>query len=646
MRFPQSFIEDLKRQADIVRVISDYVQLKKKGANWMACCPFHGEKTPSFSVNPAKGFFKCFGCSKGGDAVTFVMEMERLSFPEAVKLVAEKSGVPLPEMESDGKSDEQRRADEARRQATESVLELNTLALEWWEAQLQAETPEARAAREYVAKRGISDETRAVFRLGFAPDRWDGLLNHLKSRGASEKQIETSGLVVKKDTGGVYDRFRGRLIFPVLDVRGRAVAFGGRTMTPDGEPKYLNSPETPAYTKGRHLYGLHQAIAEIKKRRFVILVEGYLDLVIPYQYGVRNVVASLGTALTEAQAKLLGRFARKIVVNYDGDKAGRAAARRATEVLLTEDFETKVLVLPDNADPDEFIQTRGVEEYQRRRGEAVSFIQFVLDEALRERNLGNAAEKDAAVAEVLPFVRAVKSSIQRQAAFDEAMVRLMVDPASRAELAKTVSANAQRAVNVSHGNRTPYGEAPQQQQPPRGRPASSRVEREQPTHAEQQLLEILLNDAELCREFLPHIDEADFAGLPTEMIFRRMKEAVALGTEFDLSALAEELPDDSRLHDFIALLMMSELPPELERAEGEADDALRANAESCLSAMRLMSVDKRLRRLVAEIAAAERAGDTESLQRLTMENLELTRRRTALLPQASDYAYTNTSNTR
>jgi len=632
MRFPQTFIEDLKRQADIVRVISDYVQLKKKGANWMACCPFHGEKTPSFSVNPAKGFFKCFGCGKGGDSVTFVMEMERVSFPEAVKLVAEKSGVLLPEMESDGKSDEQRRADEARRQAMESVLELNAFALEWWEEQLQAQTPEARAAREYVAKRGISDETRAVFRIGFAPDRWDGLLNHLKSREATEKQIEASGLVVKKDTGGVYDRFRGRLIFPVLDVRGRAVAFGGRTMTPDGEPKYLNSPETPAYTKGRHLYGLHQAVGEIKKRRFVILVEGYLDLVIPYQYGVRNVVASLGTALTEAQAKLLGRFARKIVVNYDGDKAGRAAARRATEVLLTEDFETKVLVLPDNADPDEFIQTRGVEEYQRRRGEAVSFIQFVLDEALRERNLGNAAEKDAAVAEVLPFVRAVKSSIQRQAAFDEAMVRLMVDPASRAELAKTVSANAQRALTASHGNRTSYGDAhQQQQQPPRGRPASSRADREQPSVAEQQLLEILLNDAELCNNFVARIEDADFAGMPTESIFRRMKESVAVDTEFDLSALAEELPDDSPLSDFIALLTMSALPPELERAEGEADDALLAKAESCLSAMRLMSVDKRLRRLVAEIAAAERAGDTESLQRLTMENLELTRRRTALL---------------
>jgi DNA primase len=647
MRFPQTFIEDLKRQADIVRVISDYVQLKKKGANWMACCPFHGEKTPSFSVNPTKGFFKCFGCSKGGDAVTFVMEMERLSFPEAVKLVAEKSGVPLPEMETDGKSDEQRRADEERRRTTESVLELNAFALEWWEEQLQAETAEARAAREYVARRGISDETRAVFRLGFAPDRWDGLLNHLKSRGASEKQIETSGLVVKKDTGGVYDRFRGRLIFPVLDVRGRAVAFGGRTMTPDGEPKYLNSPETPAYTKGRHLYGLHQAVGEIKKRRFVILVEGYLDLVIPYQYGVRNVVASLGTALTEAQAKLLGRFARKIVVNYDGDKAGRAAARRATEVLLTEDFETKVLVLPDNADPDEFIQTRGVEEYQRRRGEAVSFIQFVLDEALRERNLGNAAEKDAAVAEVLPFVRAVKSSIQRQAAFDEAMVRLMVDPASRAELAKTVSANAQRAV-ASFGNRMSHGDASsqQQQQRPQGRPASSRADREQPTPAEQQLLEILINDAELSNSFAARIENEDFAGMPTELIFRRMKESVAQGTDFDLSALTEELPDDSPLNDFIALLMISELPPELERAAGEADDAILARAESCLSAMRLMSVDKRLRRLVAEIAAAERAGNTESLQRLTMENLELTRRRTALLPQASDYAYTNTSNTR
>ncbi len=625
-----------------MRVISDYVQLKKKGANWMACCPFHGEKTPSFSVNPAKDIFYCFGCQKGGSVFTFVMEMERISFPEAVKLVAEKSGVPLPVMETDGKSDAQRRADEERQRTAERVLELNAIALEWWEEQLKGETPEARQAREYVKKRGIADETRAAFRIGFAPDRWDGLLNHLKSRDVTEKDLEASGLVKKKENGSeFYDRFRGRLIFPVLDVRGRAVAFGGRTMSPEGEPKYLNSPETAAYTKGRHLYGLHQAAAEIKRRKFVILVEGYLDLVIPYQYGVRNVVASLGTALTEAQAKLLGRFARKIVVNYDGDKAGRAAARRATEALLTEDFEVKALVLPDNADPDEFIQTRGVEEYQRRRGEAVPFIQFILDEALRERNLGNPADQRAAVEEALPFVRGIKSATERRAAFDEVMVRLAIPPTSseRAEYAKRVAASAAKAI-ATHGNTTAAGQQSQTSN------VTSRIEREQPTVAEQQLLEILIHDAGLRREFIAHIAETDFAGMPTGLIFRRLKEAEANGAEFDLSALAEELPDESPLRDFTALLMMSELPPELERAAGEASDALWAKAESCLMAMRLMSVDKRLRTLVAEIAAAERANDMERLSRLTMENMELTRKRSTLLPRATGYAYSNTTNTR
>jgi DNA primase len=250
MRFPQTFIDDLRRQADIVRVIQDYVSLKKKGANWMACCPFHQEKTPSFSVNPAKDIFYCFGCQKGGSVFSFVMEIERVSFPEAVKIIAEKTNVPLPAMEEDKRF-------EARRREADEVIELNSWALAWWEAQLEQGGTEARAAREYTAGRGITDEIRKAFRLGYAPDSWDGLSSHLKQHGASITQIERSGLVVKKDAGGFYDRFRGRVIFPVLDAQGRAVAFGGRTMSPEGEPKYLNSPETAAYTKGRHLYGLH-----------------------------------------------------------------------------------------------------------------------------------------------------------------------------------------------------------------------------------------------------------------------------------------------------------------------------------------------------------------------------------------------------
>ncbi|HYP54454.1 MAG TPA: CHC2 zinc finger domain-containing protein, partial [Pyrinomonadaceae bacterium] len=210
MRFPQTFIDDLRRQTDIVRVVSDYVSVKKKGTNWMACCPFHQEKTPSFSVNPSKDIFYCFGCQKGGSVFTFVMEMERVSFPEAVRIVAEKAGVPMPAMEEDKKF-------EARRRDADEVIQLNSWALEWWEAQLQENNPEARAAREYLEGRTVTDETRQTFRLGFATNSWEGLGAHLKARGASAGQIERSGLVVKKDAGGFYDRFRGRVIFPVLD---------------------------------------------------------------------------------------------------------------------------------------------------------------------------------------------------------------------------------------------------------------------------------------------------------------------------------------------------------------------------------------------------------------------------------------------
>src|SRR2546423_3876840 len=395
MRYPQTFIDDLRRQADIVRVVGDYVTLKKKGANWMACCPFHQEKTPSFSVNPSKNIFYCFGCGKGGSVFNFVMELEGVSFPESVRVVAEKAGVALPVMVDDKKF-------EARRKDADEVIELNGWALEFWERQLAEENAEARAAREYVEGRGISEETRRAFRLGFAPNSWDALGRYLKPQGATIGQIERSGLVVKKDAGGYYDRFRGRLIFPVMDAQGRPVAFGARAMRAGDEPKYLNSPETAAYTKGRHLFGLNASRDEIRRKKFAILVEGYLDLIIPFQHGVRNVVASLGTALTAEQSKLLGRFARKVVVHYDGDRAGVNAAKRAIEGLFPEGFQVKVLVLPDGADPDEFVRARGVEEYNQKRGQAVPHIQFVLEKALGGRNLRDPPLQAGAGREALP----------------------------------------------------------------------------------------------------------------------------------------------------------------------------------------------------------------------------------------------------
>jgi DNA primase len=604
MRFPQTFIDDLRRQADIVRVIQDYISLKKKGANWMACCPFHQEKSPSFSVNPAKDIFYCFGCGKGGSIFSFVMEMERVSFPEAVRIVAEKSNVPLPQMVDDQRF-------EARRKEADEVIELNSWALEWWEAQLEEGNEEARRARGYIEGREISPETRKIFRLGFAPDSWDGLLSYLKRRGASDPQLERSGLVVKKDSGGFYDRFRGRLIFPVMDAQGRAVAFGGRIMSA-GEPKYLNSPETAAYTKGRHLFGLNLTRDEMRRKKFAILVEGYLDLIIPFQHGVKNGVASLGTALTPEQAKLLGRFARKVVVNYDGDKAGVQAAKRAIETLLAEDFEVKVLVLPDNADPDEFIKRNGVEAYQERRGKALPHIQFVLDQAVRDRNLRRPAEKAAAVEEVLPYVRAVRNTIQRREYFDLVMNELRVEEQSlRQELWQAVRATTAGASSAETSVRQKM----------------ARASGAQPTIAEQKLLELLVHDEDLRHLILPRMEPADYEELPTAAVFRALIEIEAAGGPVDFASLNAKTEDDPIASDLVPLLLMGES----ERAEGEAVDDSLVVAESCFLTLRGMMIDRRLNELRMEAAEAEGAGDTERHNRLTLEYLEWSKKQRALL---------------
>ena len=603
MRYPQTFIEDLRRQADIVRVIQDYVPLKKKGANWMACCPFHKEKTPSFSVSPTKEIFYCFGCHKGGSVFNFVMEVESVPFPEAIKIVAEKSGVPLPRLVDDSRF-------EAKRQEADEVVELNKWALEWWEQQLNSGGPETRFVREYLAKREITDETRKTFRLGYSPDSWEALSSYLRQKGALQTQIDRSGLVVKKDDGGSYDRFRGRLMIPVMDVQGRPIAFGGRTLKADDEVKYINSPETAAYVKGRNLFGLNLTKDEIRRQGFAILVEGFLDLIIPFQFGIRNVVASLGTALTTDQAKLLGRFARRIVVNYDGDRAGVQAAKRAIEILLPEDLEVKVLVLPNKSDPDEFIRQQGVSEYQRLRGDAQPHIQFVIDQAVAGRNLHRPAEKAEAVDEVLPYVRAVRNRVQKRDYFDIAVDSLRIeDAALKRELWHLVRSDARP------------GDLKQK--------IRSGTELK-PTVAEQRLLELLFADDGLRASILPQLSDEIIADLPTERIFQALSEAQRTGAELDYSYLSQKTEGDPIAAEMIPLLLMGDslLPEE------HNNDGRKFIAERCIQALRLMRVDRRIAEIKTELVAAERNGDEGRLAQLVMEQLDLTRQRTALLPQA------------
>jgi DNA primase len=594
VRFPQTFIDDLKRQADIVRIVQDYVTLKKTGANWSARCPFHKETKPSFSVNPSKEIFYCFGCQKGGSVFNFIMEIERVTFPEAIKIVAEKSGVPLPRMIDDGRF-------EARKRESDQVIELNQWALAWWQDQLQNQA--ALSVREYLKQRGITEETSQAFKLGFAPDSWEALSTHLRQKGATQEQLENSGLVVKKDDGGSYDRFRGRLIFPVFDAQGKPIAFGGRTLDPEGEPKYLNSPETPAYTKGRHLYGLHLTRDDIRRQGFAILVEGYLDLIVPYQFGVRNVVASLGTALTPEQVKLIGRFAPKVVVNYDGDRAGVQAAKRAIETILAEDIEVKVLVLPENADPDDFIRKHGVTEYQQRRGAAQPHIQFVIDQAVRDRNLQSPADKAAAVEEMLPFVRAVRNRIQKREYFDIAMDSLRVQKDQRRELWQQVRGAASSDAGVVQKVIARHA---------------------QPTVAEEKLLGLLLASDELRNIILARLDGADYDGLATADIFRALTALGKEDKEISFDSLSEATADNSTAAEFLPRLMMNET--------AESFDESLADANSCLDALRLMKLDREIDELSAQIAEADRAGENEERDRLAMKKLALSKQRSTFLP--------------
>ncbi len=597
MRYPQTFIDDLKRQADIVRVVQDYVQLKKKGANWMACCPFHKEKTPSFSVSPAKEIFYCFGCHKGGSVFNFVMEIERVAFPEAIKIVADKVGMPLPKMVDDGRF-------EVRRQEADQVIQLNSWAMEWWQQQLTSSN-EGRIAREYLRQREITEETQKAFRLGYAPDSWEALSNYLRNKGATQDHIDRSGLVVKKDEGGSYDRFRGRLMFPVLDVQGRPIAFGGRTLKGE-DAKYINSPETAAYVKGRNLFGLNLTRDEIRRQEFAILVEGFLDLIVPYQFGVRNVVASLGTALTPDQVKLLSRFARKVVVNYDGDRAGVQAAKKSIEILLAEDLEVKVLVLPDNADPDEYIRKFGVTEYQRQRAQAQPHIQFVIESALRDRNLHRPAEKAEAVEEVLPYIRAVNSRIQKREYFDMAMDALGIDrenvntSAWRRELWQTVRDNR----NI------------------RPTAVQALTRRSDATAAEQRLLGLLFADANLRREVLPMLREEDYEDLATAPLFKALLELEREGVEIDFDSLTSKIDDDESAAKMIPMVLMnSSLHSSNEHYV----------AAECVATFRLMKIEQRIEELRRELAIAEREQDDDKVSRLSAEQIQLSSLRQGML---------------
>ena len=400
VRYSDELIEEVSRSNDIVDVISQYVQLKRKGRNYFGVCPFHNEKSPSFSVSPDRQIFKCFGCGVGGTAYTFLMKIEGISFKEAVEQLAERANIQLPKLESN--------ADTAKEELKEKVLKINEFTAEYYHQNLYK--PTAKIAQEYVKKRKMNRETLESYRIGFS-GKYDELYKALKNQGFGDKEILESNLVRKNDKGRYYDFYQERLMIPICDVRGKVIAFGGRALG-DENPKYMNSPDTIVYNKGRHLFGLNLAKKDCKKR--LLIVEGYMDVISLHQRGITNVVGSLGTALTEQQGWLLRKSTEQIILGFDADNAGQTAVARSMEILQKMGCDMRVLQIEGAKDPDEFIVKFGEGRFKLAVDNAISIVEFKVKNLKKELNLENTGDKIKFLNETAKILSKVENTIERE----------------------------------------------------------------------------------------------------------------------------------------------------------------------------------------------------------------------------------------
>jgi DNA primase len=549
-----SLAEKVKQQADIVRVIGDYVQLKKAGQNFRGLCPFHSEKTPSFNVHPTKQIFHCFGCGKGGDVFSFVMEMEKVEFRDALKIVAEKCGISLPR--SKERSPEERRENQQR----SMLVEIHREAQSWLVKQLEG-TLEGKAARAYLEDRGLDRDTIARFGIGYAPSGGDLLLRHLKPK-YPEKTLVESGLISRDPSGRLFDRFRRRITFPISNESSRIVAFGARALG-DDQPKYLNSPETPIYSKSNVLYHLDRAKEALRRQDFAVLVEGYMDAISVARAGISNVVASCGTALAESQIKLLGRFTKRVVVNYDPDTAGQAATERSLSSLLENDFEVRVLNLPaigdKKADPDLFIREKGADAYRDQLKSAPPYVDYLITRA-RQMDLTTGEGKRRAVNFLLPYVQRIPNSILRSEWATRIAQQLRLDePVLRAALSK---AAAERRSEVKL-------------QPELVRSAAK--------PAERRLIRMLAEAEGFRSELAQHLQASQLHhGLETEKIFAALIASTVSGNPFHASEIGATLEDRER-RLFFEILFEDSHEPSWDEAQSCLDTLARKQLERELS---------------------------------------------------------------
>ena len=578
------FAQHVKSSVDIVRVVGEYVRLRKQGANrHVGLCPFHTEKTPSFSVHEVLQIYKCFGCGKGGDVFNFLMESQGLTFYEALKTLAEQHGIPLPRRQQGDVAD----ADSRRRAALYRIHEIAAL---FFRERLQA--AEGSRARDYLVRRGIDEETASRFDLGFAPAQGQGLLSILEREGISQDYWEASGLILKRQDGtGFYDRFRDRLTFPIAGESGRIIAFGGRRLSDEQQPKYLNSPETPIYTKSAVLYNLHRAKKSMREQNRAVLVEGYTDVIGLARAGISAVVASCGTSLTTQHVRTLRRQVDRVVVNFDPDQAGQNATERSIQLLLQEGLQVRALTLPEGLDPDEFCERHGADRYGELLDKAPDYFLWLADRARSQFDVRSPEGRVAAFRFLIPSINLLPDKIQRAAKANELADHLRVDRGLVLEQLRRAAVDRRAPPPVSSSG-----------------PGDASV-------GEKLLLRLLTESEEARQEMLASVVEiAVRESLPTAAILEAVVAVASSGERFQYAAVEGRLGEKDQ--EFLSRIIF-----ETDSTPCSLDDGRQVYA-----ALRKRGWEREYRSVRHQIAQAEKSGDRRAAIELLRTKTELERR--------------------
>lgn len=564
-------IDQIKQASNIVEIATQYTNIIKRGKNFIGLCPFHSEKTPSFTVDIERQLYHCFGCGAGGDIFTLVMEKENLSFPEALRHLADKYNIKLPD---------QKKLSPQFTQLKEDIGRINELTLGFFRKNL-FKTQEGQQALDYLHKRNISDEVTQKLKIGYALNSWDSLINYFREKKVSPSLLEKSGLALRRQNKeGFYDRFRGRVIFPIFTDTGTVVAFGGRTLF-DAEPKYLNSPDTPKYTKGKLLYGLNICKEEIRKKEEIILVEGYTDFMSLYQFGITNCAASLGTSLTADQVSIAHRFAPVITTCFDGDIAGRKAALRAISHCFEKSIQIRIMMLPKGSDPDSFIQEHGADEFDALRIKSMPALKYLFEFNTHKKDMTSPEIKTQVIRTIYSEVEKIADPILKSHYIKELSEYLFIDE-------KIIRSIAHQKFE--------------------------RQDEEKMTDflpAEKRLLQIIFEDSQTAIKVFETMKSEDFIGLKSEDIFSSLMDMIKNKKPLNFHEFKQKLTPS--LFSSLSKILVE-----------KGQEARPEEAMDCLDALKKHSLKRKWEKLNSQIAMMEKKGETESLASFLKRRQEIT----------------------